>query len=365
VERKRGSLKGFRMFGTFGRSGASFAAVALNAFLVLASPWAGAQGIATAEVRASGDSLPTSFNGVVEAVQQTAVASQVAGAVIAVEVRAGDRVSAGQVLVRIDAQAALQSLAASEAEARSARAELEVAAKDLDRQRQLFERNYTSRAALDRAEGQFSATEARLSALVAQAGAVRAQSGHFVIKAPYASVVADVPAMQGDMALPGRTLLTLYDPRAMRVTVSVPESMGAVARSASGIKAEIPGLGGRASIEPTRVEVLPTADPGTHTVQLRLGLPPGTDGARPGMFARVWLPQAATPVQRLSIPASSVVRRAEMTGVYVVDDRGRPMLRQVRLGRPHDGDVEVLAGVSAGERVAVDPQLAARHTATR
>jgi multidrug resistance efflux pump len=92
-----------------------------------------------------------------------------------------------------------------------------VAVKEFDRQKLLFEKNYTSQAALERAEAQFKATQAQVSAQLAQAGAARAQSGFFVVRAPYGGVIADVPAMLGDMAMPGRPLLTIYDPASLRV----------------------------------------------------------------------------------------------------------------------------------------------------
>ena len=339
------------------------AAILLAGAFALAASCTGAQDLATVSVRASGEGPATAFEGVVEAVQQASIAAQVAGVVTRIAVRSGDRVAAGQVLAHIDDRAAQQSLAASEAQTRSAHAELEVAIKELERQRLLFERKFTSRAALDRAEAQFKATDARVSALAAEAGAARAQSGHFVVKAPYAGVIAEVPAMPGDMAMPGRILLTLYDPRALRVTAAVPESAAADARAAAGIRVEIPALGDATPIAPAAVEVLPTADPGTHTVQVRFVLPQGTQGVRPGMFARAWLPGTPGEVARLWVPASSVVRRAELAGVYVVDAEGRPRLRQVRLGRARDGEMEVLAGVAAGERVAIDAQVAARYTA--
>ncbi|HRI18384.1 MAG TPA: efflux RND transporter periplasmic adaptor subunit, partial [Burkholderiaceae bacterium] len=104
-----------------------------------------------------------------------------------------------------------------------------------------------------------------------------------------------------------------------------------------------------------------TVDAATHTVQLRLTLPAGSEGVAPGMFARVWLPGMAGAGARLYVPAEAVVRRGEMTGLYVVDDQGRASLRQVRLGRADGATVEVLAGVAAGERVALDPQAAAKQ----
>jgi hypothetical protein len=106
--------------------------------------------------------------------------------------------------------------------------------------------------------------------------------------------------------------------------------------------------------------VLPTADPGTHTAQIRLDLPATAGNLTPGTFARVWLPMQGAAAPRLYIPAVAVVRRAEMTGVYVLDSNGHPILRQVRLGRAVDDTVEILSGVTAGERVALDPQVAAR-----
>jgi membrane fusion protein, multidrug efflux system len=181
------------------------------------------------------------------------------------------------------------------------------------------------------------------------------------VKAPYGGVVAEVPVALGDMAMPGRPLLTLYDPEALRVTVAVPQTAVAGSPLDPAIKVELPGLASdRRWITPTRVELLPTVDPGTHTVQIRLDLPPTVQGVRPGTFARAWLPGQRGSSARYFVPAQAVVRRAEMTGLYVVDPNGRPVLRQVRLGRAVDGTVEVLAGVAAGERVAIDPQAAAR-----
>ena len=336
--------------------------MAMAMIVVAMASHALADPLATADVRSSSRTATAAFDGVVEAVQQTAIAAQVSGAIVEIAVRPGDRIKAGQLLVRVDANAAEQSLAASEADVRAARASLDVAAKELARQRLLFEKNYTSRAALDRAEAQFKATEAQVSAQIAQAGAARAQSGYFVVRAPYAGVVADVPAMPGDMAMPGRPLVIVYDPAALRIAASVPETAIRGTPHGPDVGAEIPGLPGvPGRIAPTRVEVLPTLDAGTHTVIVRLALPTRIDGARPGMFARVWLPGVGSAEERLFVPASSVVRRAEMTGVYVVDARGRAILRQVRLGRASDGEVEVLSGIDAGERVALEPQAAARQ----
>ena len=105
---------------------------------------------------------------------------------------------------------------------------------------------------------------------------------------------------------------------------------------------------------------LPMADPATHTVEIRFDLPTALQGAKPGMFARVWLPTSAAGEGRLYVPKRALIRRAELDGVYVIGGDGKPNLRQVRVGQTAGANVEVLAGLTAGERVALDPQAAAR-----
>jgi multidrug efflux system membrane fusion protein len=319
--------------------------------------------LASVAVRSAGAQREIGFDGTVEAVRQTVVAAQVAGAVVDLGVKAGDLVRAGQPLMRLDARAAEQAAAASTAGVAAIRAELDVAARELERQRQLFREEYISRAALERAEARFNATKAQLDAQTAQAGAARTQSGLHRVVAPYAGVVAEVPVALGDMAMPGRPLATLYDPGALRVTVSVPQSVGARGLMPDSVRIELPGVPDARALAPVRVTALPTVDAATHTVPLRLDLPPGVAGVAPGQFARVTLRGAAPAgarTERLYVPARAVVRRAELTGVYVLDRNGRPLLRQVRLGPVAGDEVEVLAGVAAGDRVATDPQAAAR-----
>lgn len=320
---------------------------------------AGAPALATAPVTSSGAAELSGFDGVVQALRQTVVAAQVPGAVVALDVKAGDSVRAGQVLLRLDARAAEQTAAAGAAQVQAARAAQDAATKDFERQQQLFRQNFISRAALDRAEAQFKATQAEAAAQLASAGAARTQSGFYVVKAPYDGVVSEVSVVLGDMAMPGRALLTLHDPRLLRVSVAVPQQVAARLAPGQALQVELPGLpAGR--ITPVKTQLLPAVDPATHTLELRLELPADLRGAAPGMFARAWLPVAAAADARLYVPARAVVRRAELAAVYVIGSEGRPLLRQVRLGRVQGDLVEVLAGVSAGEQVVLEPQAAAR-----
>lgn len=339
------------------------AAAAALGFAVSAGAAPGVE-LRAAPAQASTLGKASGFDGVVEAVRQTVVAAQVPGAVVRLGVKAGDHVVAGQVLLRIDSRAADQNAAASDAQVQAARASLDVATRDLERQKQLFQQNYISRAALDRAEAAFKSTRAQVESQLAQAGAARTESGLHIVRAPFAGVIAEVPVSLGDMAVPGRPLLTLYDPSALRVTAAVPQTMAGVAGS-NAPRIELPGLlPARQWVVPTQVQRLPTVDAGTHTFLLRADLPASLSGATPGMFARVWLlvpaPEAATGAMALNVSGAAVVRRAEMTGLYVLDPEGKPVLRQVRLGRVEGDQVEVLSGLMPGELVVTDPQAAAR-----
>lgn len=334
------------------------------AALTLALPgWAAAEALAS--VTAQPAAIASSgFDGVVEAVRQTVIAAQVSGAVIRLDARVGDSVKAGQVLLQIDARAADQNAAASDAQVQAARASLEVATKEYERQKQLFKKNYISQAALERAESEFKATRAQVAAQGAQAGAARTQSGLHVIRAPYAGVIAEVPVSLGDMAMPGRPLITVYDPSSLRITAAIPQTVAAQVVAGQLPRAELPGLAAqRQWVTPVRMQLLPTVDAATHTVDLRVDLPAGLEGVSPGMFSRLWLPLAgggAGGTPSLSVPLTAIVRRAELTGLYVLNAEGRPLLRQVRLGRAEGDKVEVLSGLMPGERVATDPQAAAR-----
>ncbi len=345
------------------------APLALATALVLGSGavWA-AQPLIATPAQAAASSATSSFDGVVEAVRQTVIAAQVSGAVIQLEAKVGDRVKTGQLLLRIDARAADQTAAASDAQVQAARAALDVAAKDFGRQKQLFQKNYISQAALERAESEFKSAQAQANAQLAQAGAARTQSGFYLVRAPFAGVVAEVLVSLGDMAMPGRPLLTLYDPTALRVTAAVPQSVASQMVAGQLPRVELPGLPpSLAMMTPTRVQILPTIDPSTHTVQLRAELPAALTGMSPGMFARLWLRLPTADAGRgavaVSVPLEAVVRRAEMTGLYVLGPSGKAVLRQVRLGRVEGDRVEILSGLTAGEQVVSDAQAAARATA--
>jgi hypothetical protein len=138
----------------------------------------------------------------------------------------------------------------------------------------------------------------------------------------------------------------------MRVIVDVPQYKLAEIGSHPKAMIELPSL--NRQVNAASVTVLPAADARTHSTQVRVYLPVNNIGVYPGMFVRIHF--TVGKANKLLIPASAVVRRSEVVGVYVVDEKGEARLRQVRLGEVAGLDeIEVLAGLNPGEKVALEP----------
>jgi hypothetical protein len=140
---------------------------------------------------------------------------------------------------------------------------------------------------------------------------------------------------------------------ALRVVAEVPQSLIEQVRTVR--KAVVYADGRR--IESTSLMLFPSAEPQTNTFRVRIELPKGVQGLAPGMFVKIGLVTGETDL--LLVPRGALVERSEMRAVYVVAPDGRVYLRQVRLGRLRGTDIEILAGLAAGETVALDPAAAA------
>lgn len=273
----------------------------------------------------------------VEAVQQASVGAQVAGRVLEVKADAGQVVKKGDLLMRIDAREAAEAVRAANAQYANAKLSYE-------RSQALKNQKFLSQAAVDKAKADFDAAAANRAA----AGAGQS---HATIVSPINGIVARRHAELGDMVTPGKPLFTIYEPGGLRVTASVPQYRLQQMRQVKTARIEFPELG--KWVEATAVTVLPTADATTHVSQVRVSLPAQTE-ATPGMFARVHF--VVGEAEKLTVPAAAVLHRGEVAAVYVQSADNRLSLRQLRLGDPvGTGEIEVLAGLAAGDRVATDP----------
>ncbi|MGE0558465.1 MAG: efflux RND transporter periplasmic adaptor subunit [Burkholderiales bacterium] len=308
--------------------------------------------LAAAVVEAREVDLDYSAEAVVEAVRQSTVSAQIDGRVVELRFDVGDAVKKGEVIVRIDERAASQAVAASTAQVQEAQAALANARAQFERSKNLAAQKFISAAALERAETDYKAAQARVSSLIAGAGQASTERSFATIVAPYSGVVSARHVEVGEMATPGKPLMTGFDPSSLRVVANLPQTQLAAIQATGKAWVEVPALGKR--IEAKQIVVVPSADPRTHTTRVRLELPPDVSGIYPGVFARAHFSTGR--VTRLLVPRSAVIRRSEVTAVYVLDEQGRPRLRQVRLGAAGDAEgVEVLSGLKPGERVALEP----------
>jgi len=314
-------------------------------------------GVAVAVVAAQVKSVGMGFelDGVIQPVKQSTISAQAAGRIVTLAVKAGDKVRAGQVLAIIDDREAQTGVQRSQAQVAQAQAELRNAQANFDRTRDLQTKGFVSSAALDTADAQLKSAMAGRD----QAGAGARQSalaqGFTRVSAPFDGWVLQTQVEAGDLAVPGKPLLTLYAPMPLRAVVQVPVSRSGVARAAGVVEVLLQnGAGGAQWQRPASISTVPTADPVSQTIEWRLELP--TEVARallPGQQVRVRF--SGGQASRMLVPAAAVLRRGELTAVYVVAGKGFA-LKAVRLGAEHGAEgVEVLAGLTAGDRVALDP----------
>ena len=318
--------------------------------------------------------------GIVRARATALVASRLLAPIVQVRVRAGDRVRRGDVLVTLDARdlhandararaavlSAAESVRAAEADVRATESAAQLARVTHERVAALqAKRSATAEeldqavAALSGAEAQRAAAQARLAAAMAGRDAARAvadaaavTSTYATVAAPFDGVITERTAEPGSMAAPGTPLLTLEDPTTYRLEVRLDETRAALVAPDTEAAIRIDNRDGSIT---GRVVEIARVDPASHSFLLKIDLPPDV-AVRSGQFGRATFPGPLR--HALTIPASAVVRRGQLTFVFVVEADQRAHLRPVSIGFVNGDRVEVLAGLRQRERVVTSPEPA-------
>jgi RND family efflux transporter MFP subunit len=325
-----------------------------------------AQGVPTAVVQSSTSAGSYLLDGVIQAVKQSTVAAQASGRIASFTVKAGDKVRAGQVLATIDDREAQVGMQRAQAQITQADAELRNAKAQMERTRDLQTQGFVSKAAFDTANTQYQSALAQRAQAEAGARQSGIAQGFTRVTAPMDGWVLQTFAQAGDVAAPGAPLVVVYAPQPLRAVVQVPASRSLEVRQAKqttvivGNRAE--GADSSPGITPLNRLEVPSSDPVSQTTEWRMDLPAKEAAALlPGQQVRVsFAVPTHTAVSRLLVPATAVVRRNELSAVYVVANQ-HFALRSVRLGADLGSQgVEVLSGLRAGDVVATDTVRAAQ-----
>jgi RND family efflux transporter MFP subunit len=286
------------------------------------------------------------------------LAANVVGTVVRVAVAEGDRVRAGDVLVEIDArepraQAERASAGRDELERAidAAKANAQLAESTFRRFEALRERGSASLQEYDEARARHTAAQAELARLGAsrrgaQAAVTQAAAvlGYSSVRAPIAGVITARFVDPGAQAAPGVPLVAIEEERAMRVDATVPEGIPVTAGARAFVEA------GDQRLDARVVQVQPSVDSAARSALVKLEL------ARPlraGTYVRVSFPVGER--SAVVIPAATLVRRGQLTSVFVIGNGDIARMRLVTVGATNGADVEILSGLDAGESIVSTP----------
>jgi multidrug efflux pump subunit AcrA (membrane-fusion protein) len=333
--------------------------------------------------------------GTMRAKTTVVVSSKTMGTVTSLRVHEGDRVSAGQTLVEIDnrdaaaqlqkAQAGLrqaqegvaeaeQSISAAQSAKAAAGANNRLAASTLNRYQTLLERKSVSpqefdevkaralvaEAEADRADKMsqmLAARKKQAQAQIDQAKADIASAQVFVgyarVTSPISGIVTAKQIEAGSTATPGAPLLTIEDTGRYRLEAAVEESQIGKIKLKDQVRMRIDAIGGE-ELDGVVAEILPSADSmsRSYTVKIEIQSAAAQTSLRSGLYGTVRFPRGQK--QALAAPQKAIVQRGQLTGVFVVDGAGIARLRLIKTGKTFGDHVEVLSGVSDGERIVVD-----------
>ena len=292
------------------------------------------------------------LDGVIEAVQQSTVSAQTSGTVRSLPFDVDDSVAAGDLIVQLEDSEQRSRLRQAEAGLEEAEAALADAGQRFERIEAVHERGLVSRQEFDQARNNLAAARARVERARASVSEAQEQLSYTRVLAPYGGILTERHVEVGEAVNPGQPLLSGLSLEQLRVVVDLPQKYAELARMER--QAQVTLADGRV-LETGEMTFYPYADPQTHTFRLRMRLSEPNGSLFPGMLVKVSVPVASR--EALWVPFSSLIQRSELRAVFVLDDQDQPRLRQVRTGVRDNGRLEILAGLSEGERVVTNPSV--------
>jgi len=301
------------------------------------------------------------YSGSVEPIERVRLATKVTAWVAEIPHEEGEKVRKGQLLVKLRNE----DLEAKRTQARAALNEAHIhfdnARKNFKRIEALHAKGAATQKELDDMQGAYASAEAALSAAESMKIEIDEGLKYSELRAAFDGVVSRKFLDVGDLASPGQPIIEFENTTTIKVVASVPEQDIQALKTGDPVRLQIEAaaIGSNGENRQAVIERIgPAADPMSRQFQMQV-VADNADGAvRTGMFARVLTGQAGEVA--LLVPQSAVFRRGQLQGVHVVNAEGRAVLRWIQTGPVNGGFVEVLSGLSSGERVVVDENVSLR-----
>ena len=286
--------------------------------------------------------------------QEFRVTSTISGFIQKIAVREGDRIEAGDLLVRIDPSKVKRAIAQAEAAVDAARAELEDANEDVRKFRVLVASESISDERLRKAVLRQKRTRANLRKAEAELQAQRVDLDYIEIKSPARAQVAKRLMSVGDLSLPGNPILHLESLQGIEFETHVPETILLQLQSGQSVTIQLDGL--QREVEGEITAIVQSQDPATRSGKVKVLLPGLTD-VMPGMFGRA---SFATGTDTwLTVPESSLVTRAGVEGVFIITPGDTVRFVSVRTGARWGDRRIIRAGLRPEDRILPDPPQSA------
>lgn len=286
--------------------------------------------------------------GSVIAKQNTQISSHIMAQVEQLNVRAGDKVAKGDLLITLQQDDFKAALAQSEANINAVQASLTQAKKQLARMTDLNAQGLVSVSELDDAKAKFDNLSANLAAAQQQQKQAQVSLNYTRITAPISGVVVERLTEPGDTATPGKPLVTLYNPLQLQLEFNVREQQAVKLRLGDTLEVVLPSLDITAPA--TVSEIVPVADFAARSLLIRLEADAQL-GLIPGLYAQLQLPIEST--RGVLIDPSWVHEFGQLNMVYVLENETL-VKRFVRLGSIINDQQHVIAGLQAYDVLAID-----------
>ncbi len=295
-------------------------------------------------------SLRVEMPGLVVSEDQVQVASRLMGYIREIKVEEGQSVKAGQLLFVVDPSDIQGQTNQARAGLAQAEAALADAKLDYERFGALYKDEAIPKMQWDKIRLQYQVAQQQVAAARAGFGLASGQMRYASVVAPINGVVTQKLAHAGDLAAPGRPVLVIEGLKKLQVRTQASSDVYARIKTGDKVSIARDGETTQAPIEGVIAQVVPAADPASHSHLVKIDLPKDS-GLASGNFVRVGF--AVGEREGIRVQAAAVAERAGITGVFVVDAQGIARYRMVRTGATEDGMVEIQSGLNAGDKVVV------------